>query len=216
MIRKPRCRQRFRLFPTPKAKKKSRSAQKKMNDCRFLRENGPCRHHSSWWQTGSHCGLVCASLSPEDGTPWPFSSSWQCQCAHSSNNGGLSHSERGAAAAAPTVFARPLSLPLLPIPRSEETTEGYPVWGAPKMHVERSRGLLKTYPKPTWAEELSKCFHRMAKCIAAEGWLFEKMESFFCLVSPSGNEYPETFGASLVPVPCTLHLPPTNLPSPNH
>ena len=85
------------------------------------------------------CRLVSALLSPEvlrslvpappkGGTPWPFSSSWQCQYAHSSNNGWLSQWERVAAAAVPTVFARPLSLRLLPISRSKETNEGYPVW----------------------------------------------------------------------------------------
>ena len=37
----------------------------------------------------------------------------------------------------------------------------------------------------------------MAKCIAAEGSLFEKNGVILCLVSPISNEYPETFGASL-------------------
>lgn len=50
------------------------------------------------------------------------------QCAHSSNNGRLSDWERGAAVAALT-FARRLSVsvPFLPVPRSEETTEGHSV-----------------------------------------------------------------------------------------
>ena len=37
----------------------------------------------------------------------------------------------------------------------------------------------------------------MAKCIAAEGRFFKKIVNF-CLVRPISNEYPETFGASLV------------------
>ena len=57
---------------------------------------------------------------------------------------------------------------------------------------------VEDLPKSTWAEEWNKLLHRMAKCIAAEGRFFEKMELFFCLVSPISNEYLETFGGSLV------------------
>ncbi|WP_419650344.1 hypothetical protein, partial [Thiolapillus sp.] len=33
---------------------------------------------------------------------------------------------------------------------------------------------VEDIPKSTWAEEWNKWFHRMAKCIAAEGRFFEK------------------------------------------
>ena len=71
--------------PSPKTPKITQLTEE--NGCLLLRKIRPCRHHSSWGQTDCHCGLVQASLSPkglqnlvpvlpEDGTLWPFSSSW--------------------------------------------------------------------------------------------------------------------------------------------
>ena len=129
------------LFPDespPQKLKRSQSAQKKMV-AGFFEKSGhvvtiPLKDRrtvtANWYV--HHClPKVFGSLipaPPKDGTPWHFSSSWQWKCAHSSNNGRLSQWERDATAAAPTVFIRPLSLRLRPIPRSEDITEGYPVW----------------------------------------------------------------------------------------
>ena len=152
MIWKPRCSQwfgGFRMSPHPKNSKIHAthirkwlpvSSENRAMLPPFLLGTDWQRHHFSWGQMDNHCGLVRASRSPEglwslvpvppkDGNLWPFSSSRQRQCAHISNNGWLSQWERSAAAAAaPTVFIRLLSLWLLPIPRSEESTEGCPVW----------------------------------------------------------------------------------------
>ena len=48
---------------------------------------------------------------------------------------------------------------------------------------ERAEDACRTFTRAveditrsTWAEEWNKWFHRMAKCMAAEGRFFEKME----------------------------------------
>ena len=61
---------------------------------------------------------VWCQCHPKTGLHGIFFSWWQCQCAHSSNNTWLSQWEWNAVAAAPTLFARPLSLQLPPIFRS--------------------------------------------------------------------------------------------------
>ena len=155
-----------------------------------------------WGQTDSHCALVRAPLSPDglrglvpappkDRTPWPLSSSWQCQCAHSSNNGWLSQWQSDAAAATPNIFARTLLFPELKKHRKSTLFES--AEGALRAFTR----AVEDIPKLTWAEKWNKRFHRMTKCIAAEGRFFENNGVICCLVSPISNEYPETFGASL-------------------
>ena len=66
LIRKPRCSKRFDCFRTsPHSKNKKITQRTEENGCLFLRKIGPCRHHSSWGQMDSHCGLVLTSLCPE-------------------------------------------------------------------------------------------------------------------------------------------------------
>ena len=92
-------------------------------------------------------GLRClVPAPPEGGTPWPVSSSWQCQSARSSNNGWLSQRGRGAAATAPTIFDKPLYLQFFSNSQKKRNSWRVTCFRAPKMHVERSRGLLKTCP----------------------------------------------------------------------
>ena len=47
----------------------------------------------------------------KDGTPWPFSSVWQCQSAHSSNNGWLSERKRETRSCCRTHCIRQTPLP---------------------------------------------------------------------------------------------------------
>ena len=61
--------------------------------------------------------------------------------------------------------------------------------------------VVEDLPKSTWAEEWNKRFHRVAKCVAAEGWFFEKKRSNCCVLLDFSNEYPDKVGASLVHIP---------------
>ena len=202
------------LFPNespPQSLKKKITLRTEENGCLFLRKIGPCRHHSSWGQTSSHCGLVRASLSPEgfrslvpaspkDGTPSPFSLSWQCQWAHNT-------------AATTVAFLNESEMQLLPHPQYspdlspcdfllspevKKTTDWYPVW-------ERRRCMSSVHEgcwRPTqinlgWGVEQVVSLHdKEHSCWRKVLW---KKWILFCLLSPISNKYPKTVGASLVP-----------------
>ena len=203
MIRKPGYCQRlgcFRTRPLPKTEKITQRTEE--NGCLFLRKIGSFEDRltvtANWYV--HHC------------LPMVF----EVWCQHRPKTGlhglFLHHDNASAHTAATTVDFlnesevqqqphRPYSPDLSPcdfflIPEVKKQLKG--------TLFESAEGALRAFtravediPKLTWAEKWNKRFHRMTKCIAAEGRFFENNGVICCLVSPISNEYPETFGASL-------------------
>ena len=174
--------------PRPIPKTKQITQRTDENGCLFLRKIGPCVHHplEGWYvdRCLPKVFVVWCHRRPKTGLRGLF----------------LHHDNASARTAATTVdFLTVSEVQLLPhppyspdlspcgfflVPEVKKQQKGrVPCLRAPNMHGERSRGLLKTANQPG----LRSGTRHMAKCLAAEGGFFGKMEELFCLVSPINN-----------------------------